>query len=200
MKQWMWLALVLGCKSKESVKQEEPPPKPAEPVKRDEPAPTKPESDRPEGTYKMTKEIERPATSGFARVDDAVSGKAPWITDAEAKAGIVVLVALPLENKISTKRLCGDEAKAAMTTYGDEVAKRSRDLAQKQVFCAYHDAEKIQWICTAFAPDEDGYSVNLDYRQVDGAWVLVGVDQSGKTANTRKQRVDYDKLLATKCK
>lgn len=199
MKQLIWVALVLGCKGKEPVKQEEPVKAP-EPVKREEPAPKKVDSDRPEGTYKMTKEIERPATSGFARVDDAISGKAPWITDAEAAAGIVVLVALPAENKISTKRVCGAEAKAAMTTYGDEVAKRSRDLAQKQVFCTWMDAEKIQWMCTAFAPDEDGYSVNLDYRQVDGAWVLVGVDQSGKTADTRKQRVEYDKLLATKCK
>lgn len=199
MKHLMWVALAVcvGCKKTE-------PPKQDQPVTKQEP-PVTPDAGSPPDAYRMVKELAREATSSFARVDDAVAGKSPWITDAEAAAGIVSLVSLPdstgkTKGTISTKRLCGDEAKRAMATYGEEAAKRSKDPAQKQIFCAYHDAEHIQWICTAFAPDDDGFSLNFDYRKVGETWTLVGVDQSGKGSDTRKQREVYDKLLTTKCK
>ena len=147
--------------------------------------------------YKMSKDEPRQPTSGFARVDDAAAGKAPWITDAEAKAGIVELIA---DGKTATiKRLCGEAAKQAMAKAGEILAKRMKDEALDQIVCLQENTDENQRMCLSKG-GEGELAVLPEYRQVGGAWTLVGIRSVDIAANTKKEDAEYEKLLTAKCK
>ena len=150
------------------------------------------------GQYKMTKDQPRQPTSGFARVDDAAAGKAPWITDAEAKAGIVELV-VDGKGTATTKRLCGDAAKQAMAKVGEILAKRMKDESLDQIVCLQENTDENQRMCLSKG-GEGELAVLPEYRQVGGTWTLVGVRSVDMTADTKKQDAAYEKLLTAQCK
>jgi len=148
---------------------------------------------------KPTKE----ATSGLARIDDAVAGKGPWITDEEAKAGIVELLAeedASGKTKGTTKRLCGAAAKEAITKYADAVTKRSQDDNYDQTSCLSITENKDDIWCLAGARLPGDRSVMINYQKREDTWTLVGVRWTTPRGDTRKLEAEYEKLLATKCK
>lgn len=166
------------------------PSKPAEPAEPADPAAREP------GQYKMQMPA-RTKTTGFARFDDAVAGKAPWLDDAELAAGIVEHV--DIDSKPSQKRLCKDDAKAAVDKYAAIIVKRIDDTDYKSPACVVSNAEGDEMMCIpGRGPGET--KVLFDYRKSGDAWKLVAVQYTDGDSNFRPLANKYEALIKTPCK
>jgi hypothetical protein len=158
--------------------------------------------------YKMSKDQPVPVKSakvGWAPVDDAIDGKSPWLSDANAKAGLVELIAdddLSGKTKgtFTTKRLCGDAAKKAAATAGEIIAKRSKDATYDQTECRESGMDPTVQMCLSGGLGEGDFSILLHYKKVGDTWTLIGIQNTGVGIDTEKQETEYQKLLGTKCK
>lgn len=204
---WLFVALVLatGCKKKE----EKAPPAPApasgsvvaqpDPGSGSAPAPAVGSgsgSGASESGYKMTKETDeaRPETSGFKGLDERIAGTTPWLSDQEAKAGFVE------HTDKGVKRLCGEDAKKAISQYAEFAKKLAADKSYEQTVCRDNDpdADSSHVLCLTDAHDGDMVLL-LDFARAKTT-SLVGVHFNKAGSYDEKQSAEYEKLLATKCK
>lgn len=141
----------------------------------------------------------------FARFDDPIAGKGPWVTDAEAKAGIVELIAEDdlsgkTKGTFTTKRLCGDAAKKSVETLGAAFAKRAKDASYDPTQCVDHSEVKDRKVCLSMGLGEGDVSYYLEYQKTGETWTLIGAQSVAVGVNTDNQDKVYTKLLGDKCK
>lgn len=143
-----------------------------------------------------------PTQTGFARFDDALAGKTPWITADEAKAGIVEMIAVDdLSGKSKgtflTERRCGAAAKKAAESMGAAFTGRAKDGNHDPAECKDEGEMKM---CFAGGIAEGDVSYVMEYKKAGDNWQLVGVSTTAVGLITEKQDAVYKKLLAAKCK
>jgi hypothetical protein len=145
------------------------------------------------------------ASQPFPRFDDSLTGKSPWITDAEAKAGIVeMLVDEDLSGKTkgvqTVKRHCGAAAKKAAEQIGAAFVKRSKDATYEKPVCDFGKDTQDKMYCLSMGQGEGDVALIAEYTKTGETWALVGVQSVGVGIHTDKLDPTYDKLLAEKCK
>jgi hypothetical protein len=138
------------------------------------------------------------ASKPFPRFDDALKSGKGWITDEEAKAGIVELIAEDdlsgkTKGKFTTKRLCGDAAKKSAEAMGAAFVKRSKTDTHDPAICRDDEGGVV---CFSAGVGEGDVGFEMSY--MDGK--LVGVKSYGMGVTVEKQEVEYKKLLGEKCK
>lgn len=148
---------------------------------------------------------DEPTSQPFPRFDDALAGKGPWITDAEAKAGIVEMVVdEDLSGKTkpvqTVKRQCGAAAKKAADGVGAAFVKRSKDATYEKPICDFAKDAKDKLSCLSMGQGEGDVALILEYAKTGEAWALVGVQTIGIGINTDKLDATYAKLLGETCK
>ncbi len=139
--------------------------------------------------------------TGFARYDDAIAGKAPWLTDSEAKAGFAELIAQgdPKHGSFTTKRVCGDAAKKAADAFGAVLVTRSKDTRYEPTACRESGMDANKMGCLAMAIGDDDITYYLEYQKTGDTWKLTGVHAT-TIGNGDSQQAAFDKLLRATCK
>ena len=146
----------------------------------------------------MQKNQDEPRTP-FPRFDDALAGKAPWITDDEAKAGLVEEI-VPEKGTPTAKRHCGAAAKTSAEAIGAAFVKVSKDPLHTIPECGMPGDTKETMTCLTMGKGE-GVLLSAEYKKIGETWTLVGMRSKALGgADDEKQDIEFGKLLGAKCK